>query len=1252
MPAWRAADATCAGTYCHGGTLTGGVLTQPRWTDVGGAAMACGACHGAPPPAPHPAREDCATCHPDTVRADGSLNLEGGRHLDGRLDLALLTCDACHGAPPPAPHPASEACVLCHAGTVTAAGTIDSAGGLHMNGRVDLSIAGCDGCHGEPGQPAPPRALDGATETVDPGVGAHRAHLEAGTVRHPVACDACHVVPAELGAPDHLDGDSGAELRFSGLSSFAGATPVYDPVTLSCADTWCHGGRLTGGRQTTPIWTRVDGSQLGCDACHGAPPPAPHPAVGACETCHPETILPGGDIDLEGGRHIDGQVQTRLQGCDGCHGQAGQAAPPRDLSGDLSTDAAGVGAHRAHLEGRHLRPAIACGECHPVPAAVEAVTHLDAIPGATMRFGALATTAGLRPDYDAATLTCTNVYCHGATLSGGVRPSPVWNRVDGTARACDACHGAPPPAPHPARGDCSTCHPATVRPDGTIDVVGGHHIDGRVDVAALGCDACHGSEGDPAPPRALDGTVEPTSPGVGAHDAHLRGGAIGLPVPCDTCHLVPVSQVDPGHLDPTPGAEVEFSGLAIADGAAPAYDPAAWSCSEVYCHGATLGGRVGPGPVWIDPDAVASCDACHGAPPPAPHPAFGACSACHPATVRPDGTIDVAGGKHVDGQVDVLIPGCDGCHGVDGQAAPPRALDGREDTAALGVGAHRAHLTGSSLRGPIPCASCHAVPANVVAAGHLDETPVPEVRFNGLARADGAAPRWERATATCTGVYCHGATRPGGRDTTPVWTRVDGSQVTCGACHGTPPPAPHVASDDCSLCHPRTVLPGGAINLAGNAHINGQVEVTVPACGGCHGTPEDPAPPPALDGAMDPTDPAVGAHETHLAGGLVSGPIGCTECHVVPADVVSPGHLDAVAGAEVVFGRLATTGGLAARYTPATGRCDTVYCHGAGLTGGGLVRPVWNVVDGTQAACGTCHGAPPPPPHSASDQCFRCHPGTVLGNGEIDLVGGLHVNGVVEATAGHPDGWTNPDQHGAAFNDGGAGACGGCHGADLSGGDVGVSCDRCHPGWRSNCTFCHGGTDNQTGAPPEAIDGAVERAVFGVGAHTRHVAQTALHGAYDCTRCHTKPLDALTVGHIDGDGRAEVRMDGRNAAAVYDRGVSSCASTYCHGDGVTPSPVIRWTVGGPYGCASCHDDQTVPRASNTLRGAHEDHVLGERFTCQECHRSVVNAVNGIVAPALHVDGSVQVSFLVAGFSYVGGRCTGSCHGENHQGERW
>ena len=38
--------------------------------------------------------------------------------------------------------------------------------------------------------------------------------------------------------------------------------------------------------------------------------------------------------------------------------------------------------------------------------------------------------------------------------------------------------------------------------------------------------------------------------------------------------------------------------------------------------------------------------------------------------------------------------------------------------------------------------------------------------------------------------------------------------------------------------------------------------------------------------------------------------------------------------------------------------------------------------------------------------------------------------------------------------------------------------------------------------------------------------------------------------------------------------------------------------------------------------------------------------------AWHVNESVQVSFLAAGFSYASGRCTGTCHGEQHSGERW
>src|SRR5919201_194496 len=83
--------------------------------------------------------------------------------------------------------------------------------------------------------------------------------------------------------------------------------------------------------------------------------------------------------------------------------------------------------------------------------------------------------------------------------------------------------------------------------------------------------------------------------------------------------------------------------------------------------------------------------------------------------------------------------------------------------------------------------------------------------------ARGASPVWSRNTATCSGVYCHGARLKGGTHTTPTWTQVDGSQVACGSCHAAPPPPetghPPVAGgrEACSACHPDTVNGDGTI---------------------------------------------------------------------------------------------------------------------------------------------------------------------------------------------------------------------------------------------------------------------------------------------------------------------------------------------------------------------------------------------------------------------------------------------------------
>jgi hypothetical protein len=166
--------------------------------------------------------------------------------------------------------------------------------------------------------------------------------------------------------------------------------------------------------------------------------------------------------------------------CNGCHGSAANDAPPTDLSGASETSRTGVGAHQAHLAPRGLARAVACAECHPVPATVDAGGHLD---GTTqVRFSGPARANGARPVWNG--LTCGSSACHDSSVwraspGGGSSPAPTWTRVDGTQRTCTSCHGAPPPSPHVQRADCFTCHQSAsadggfARPD--------LHVNGQVD---------------------------------------------------------------------------------------------------------------------------------------------------------------------------------------------------------------------------------------------------------------------------------------------------------------------------------------------------------------------------------------------------------------------------------------------------------------------------------------------------------------------------------------------------------------------------------------------------------------------------------------------------------------------------------------------------------------------------------------------------------------------------------------------------
>lgn len=245
----------------------------------------------------------------------------------------------------------------------------------------------------------------------------------------------------------------------------------------------------------------------------------------------------------------------------------------------------------------------------------------------------------------------------------------------------------------------------------------------------------------------------------------------------------------------------------------------------------------------------------------------------------------------------------------------------------------------------------------------------------------------------------------------------------------------------------------------------------------------------------------------------------------------------------------------------------------------------------------------------------------------------------------HPAGWASATKHGMAAKMGDQ-DCRSCHGADLTGDGPIASCDSCHEaGWRTNCTFCHGGTDNATGAPPQGLDDLDSPLTF--PAHSKHVEQT-IHGAYDCSQCHKKPTDVLSEGHLfdSTPGKAEIDFSGGlNKSGTFASG--SCSSLYCHGNGRVDNGVA--TVNdAPKTCSSCHPSGTT--GINAMSGKHALHVY-EGISCWECHQGVLASNGTFVDPTLHVNG-VKNPQLPAGITYTGGSCSGTCHGKGHGSKKW
>lgn len=413
------------------------------------------------------------------------------------------------------------------------------------------------------------------------------------------------------------------------------------------------------------------------------------------------------------------------------------------------------------------------------------------------------------------------------SFHGGALRAVSWD-----LSGCQTCHGAALDG-GPSKVSCKSCH-----------------ADGPT-----GCTSCHGSAGSSAPAPSLSWGLDPAKDrGVGVHRAHLST-TLFVPLDCADCHVVPATWDAPGHLFDDEAAktsdrraEVVFGPRAKQKGFAASYDAEQGTC-KVYCHSP---GTQNPGnngePSWTAP-GTAGCGSCHGV----PHTGgLGGsdCTTCHkaglarctpgaPPKAGEGPCLPTAGGlgvrfadigAHGDGEADAGGGGsCWSCHGTEKSGgAPGPDLAGKTAISEVTVGLHELHLAASVIAGAVACEDCHKVPKTVDEAGHLDDGAPAEVVFSDLARGVtrgvDTKPTWDRASATCTNVYCHSL--DGALVKTWRWT-AKLPAIACDSCHGLPPAklasgGSHPPGANCTGCH-ASAFNNGLLDTT--KHINGKVDL-------------------------------------------------------------------------------------------------------------------------------------------------------------------------------------------------------------------------------------------------------------------------------------------------------------------------------------------------------------------------------------------------------------------------------------------
>ncbi|PLX92248.1 MAG: hypothetical protein C0621_09830, partial [Desulfuromonas sp.] len=823
---------------------------------------------------------------------------------------------------------------------------------------------------------------------------------------------------------------------------------------------------------------------------------------------------------------------------------------------------------------------------------------------------------------------------------GSKTVAQVWSgeSAGDTAGYCEQCHGqltAMPGSarPHNEGENCRTCH----QHDGATYAF----------EAAGGCDGCHGyapttntqggttgyAYADASHDYSLDADFKDES--LTGHAKHASTGNYGIS--CTECHsnygVGGHPNLDNNYQD------VAFVGGIAEIGMAPtAYDKAgAGTCATIYCHSdgvnpdrVVAGPNAATVPNWLG--CSTTCTSCHttGTTGTATvhntHTALTLggvavdCGTCHADTWINATTVDMAGGAHVDGDVDVvfntaLTPtnpmdqvngtcavychsngtthvqapdwddvntgNCGDCHDADGVTG---------DSVAISTGAHTTHLNKG-----LACSDCHTHDGSAFGGDHINGT-------------------FDVVVDVCLG--CHGATSgvSAGVDREPIWT--DPASVECRTCHtGVLATITNVAPSKDSF----------DVEGHGDAALT-----SAPDCTGCHDT----SPATHFDGVSGNTDLLTGGataddafcntchasqHSHYTTAGSSTDGSTCAQCHEPHGD-----NMGTNTDAMLAIGSGFVDRTAASSYFNGSNNGVCQVCHDAAEGNGGIAHynqtdapdghndaqkcvdchlhtdsPSFQFTAGTN--CGDCHayavgttqGALTSGAHQAHitvadgaignedfTDCAQCHGATVTTYNYAS--GGNHMNGTTDFVGGL--GYDDNGTRGVLGDDLVTSCAGACH-ATAAGQaalwtDASLSCDACHGNAPAD-----GGGDTL--------------------AHSKHMALTSV----DCDTCHGSIPSAGDTTHIDD-------YSGTEGAILADRGVAdadeatltesswddvnnTCNNATCH-DPSGSAYLADWDT-DTSDCNLCHGNAPATGAHDAHTTVSGNTTSEDRTDCAQCH---------------------------------------------------